>query len=223
MKLRFRGKQKQLDNIYSFMFEPIDLVGWVAGQSIKLELPAGYGMEEKRFSISSAPFEDVITITTKVSDSIFKQALDALRPGQEVNAYSVEGDFVWAETPRKRVLCASGIGITPIYSILKQLQHDKQPMEALLLYANHDDKFVFGAELKKISRHHPELKITWLPSQRLTANAIKRNSPNLSESLVYLSGPSAMVDEVGADLLKIGLPKDSLRQDWFTGRPGWRG
>jgi NAD(P)H-flavin reductase len=52
---------------------------WTAGQSIKLEVPGPYGPLEHRFSISSAPHEGIVAITTRLSGSSYKNSLAALR------------------------------------------------------------------------------------------------------------------------------------------------
>lgn len=219
MKLVFLSKTRQAGDACSFVFQPVEPVAWTAGQSIRLEI----GGEERRFSIVSAPFEQNIAIATRLSDSRFKQLLANLSPSDVIDGYGIEGDFLWETGTSKHVLLASGIGITPYIPMFRQLHHDRRPIAARLVYANRDDEFVFGDELRKLAAGHPELKVDFLPGQRLGRGIIKKYAAELGRSTVYVSGPEAMVREVSEFLLAAGVPETRLRQDLFTGRAGWDG
>lgn len=217
MKFIFLSKKHEVGGVYSFVFRPAEPVRWIAGQSVRLEI----GGHERRFSIVSAPYEQHIAITTRLSGSGFKQALDKLKPGMEIDGFNIEGTFVWQALPRQKVLLASGIGITPYISMFRQLHHDQQSINALLVYANRDDRFVFGDELRQLQHAHPELTIKFLPDTRLSQSIIETYIPNPTQSLVYLSGPEAMVTDMTPLLLKIGVNDPDLKRDIFTGRPDW--
>lgn len=221
VRLIYQSKHQEKGNIWTYKFEPVEPVTWIAGQSIRLELLAGYGTEERRFTIASAPYENDITITTRISQSDFKQALNALEAGDTINAYNIEGDFVWTNRDRHHILCASGIGVTAYVPILKQLQFNHAVIHATLLYANRDDQFIYEDLLRLLDALHPGLAVVWLPAERMSVNKIAHYCPNFTEDIVYLAGPAAMVDEVGQDLISAGLPEQNLMSDWFTGRPGW--
>lgn len=219
MKLIFLSKRREVDDVYYFGFQPAEHVAWLAGQSIRLEIDG----EERRFSIVSAPYEKNIAIATRISDSDFKQALMALHPKTEIDGFNIEGKFLWDETASKRILFASGVGITAYYPMLKQLAYEKQPLNATLVYANRDDQFLFGDELKRLQTKHPELSLEFLPGQRLSQKIIEKYRVELSQSLVYLSGPEAMVNEISPLLISAGVKENLLKRDIFTGRMGWGG
>lgn len=217
MTLYFEAKKQEVGHIFSFYFKPAEPLDWIAGQSIKLELPVEFGSQERRFTVSSAPYEMVIRITTKASNSEFKQALMTLNQGDRVQAHSIDGEFIWQETSTPKVLAASGVGITPFRAMLKQRDFENKPLEAMLLYANHSDEFLFASTLKELSAKHPAFSVVWLPSQRLNAQIISQ----YIQDKVYVSGPSAMVDDISQELLKMGITQQQLKRDWFTGRRGW--
>jgi ferredoxin-NADP reductase len=221
VRLIFQSKHQEKASIWTFKFEPTEPIQWLAGQSIRLELPAGFGTEERRFTIVSAPYEEDISITTRISDSDFKQALNALEPGDSVEGYNIDGEFVWSNRKRHHILCASGIGITAYVPMLKQLQFNHAIIKATLLYANHDDKFIYDDLLKLFAALNPGFSVVWLAGTRLSPTIIAKHCPHFTEDIVYLSGPSAMVDEVGQGLIDAGMPEQNLLSDWFTGRPGW--
>lgn len=217
MKLTFLKTNHEVDDAYSFWFEPAKPLEWLAGQSIRLEIDG----EERRFSIVSAPYEKNITIATRVSDSAFKRALASLEPGAIIDGYNIEGNFLWEQTTQKNIFFAGGVGITPYYSMLKQLSRDNRPLTVRLVYANRDDHFLFSDELRQLQAERSELEIEFLPARRIDADAIAKHVAELSKGVAYVSGPEAMVKETAALLLAAGTPEANIRRDSFTGRPGW--
>lgn len=217
MTLLFKAKKKQVGDIYSFIFYATQPLAWVAGQSIRLELDTLYGTEERRFTISSAPYEKDIVITTELSGSDFKQALSKLKPGDEIKAFAVEGDFVWQN--KSAIFIARGVGITPYISMLKQLAHEKsEPKDITLLYSAKSGKVAFEAQLKSLQKQTDKLSVDFMYDYRVNANVIKEKVPNFKERKIYISGPQKMVDEVSKELIQdLGYSEKSLKRDWFTG------
>jgi ferredoxin-NADP reductase len=219
MKLIFAGKEPEADGAVSFRFTPAKPLTWIAGQSIKIELPAGYDTQERRFTIAAAPLEKDVIITTRMSNSEFKQELAALTPGDSVIAYNVDGSFTWRESPRPHIFATNGVGITPFYAMLRQRYLEQKPLSATLLYTNAAADFVLGRQLKDLAAHHPELHIFFLPAQRLSAKTILQHWQ--SPQFLYLSGAAHKVDQLGDALLASGVPQELLLRDWFNGRSNW--
>jgi ferredoxin-NADP reductase len=76
--LILKEKENLVDNIWAFRFEPSAPLDWSAGQYIRVDLPHDKPDAEgtKRwFTISSAPYEQIVQITTRITQSAFKQAL----------------------------------------------------------------------------------------------------------------------------------------------------
>ena len=215
MKVVFIDKHNEVDNVWSFRFRPTEPFTWIAGQSLRLEVPGTYAPIEHRFTISSAPYEKDIVITTRLSDSAYKRSLNTLKPGDSVNAYGLDGDFTWATTEQPKVFVASGIGVTPFYSMLKQQLHESSQVPVTLVYGS-SDRFIFKDSLDAWTAKHSELKIHYSIGQRVTAELV---APYIdADSLVYISGPNAMVDSLSNDLVsKYQLPPERLLRDWFTG------
>lgn len=210
MKLRLTGKAQESDDVWSFFFEPTELLTWTAGQSIRLEIPRKtWGHDERRFTIASGPSEGQIRITTRLSGSEFKQALAALEPGQAIDGYSIEGSFVLVEATQPKLFLAAGIGITPFRAILAEA-----PVRAdiRLLYQSKDQPPVFGDELSAWLGER--LRVT---PKRLSSDAATAFCPDWQARTVYVSGPEQMVRTIAGELLAEGLPKSQLRTDEFTG------
>jgi ferredoxin-NADP reductase len=161
MKLRLLDQREEVPNVRTFVFEPEEPMTWQPGQYMHYtfphDTPDSRGVE-RWFTISSAPYEQHVQITTRFAGekgSSFKRALLNLKPGDEIEADGPKGKFVLQDGDHHHVLIAGGIGITPYHSMLKQLAHDKKLSHADLLYANNDDNFVFDKELEGLAAQDP--------------------------------------------------------------------
>ena len=218
MKLRFTGKKHEVDDVWSFFFDPVEPLTWIAGQSIRLELPrASWGMSERRFTIASAPYEKHVQITTRVSHSEFKQALNTLQPDQEINGFNIEGDFVWEESDSPKLFLAAGIGITPFRSIIAEQIKGKKPLNTTLLYGSSLTRAIFQDELEQWQEADKTFRFYTVQGKRLSIEKDASLSPQWQESLVYVSGPTQMVDEISDALIEHGFPKNQIKTDQFTG------
>lgn len=205
----------EIENIRTFVFEKGD-TAWQAGQYQTWVLPQAGDTEDlnqRWFTIASAPSENELHISTRVTDSAFKQALNALQPGDTIEAHTVEGDFTW-DDDSEVVLVAGGIGVTPYRSMLLERAATGKPLSATLLYFGRSDQFAFREEFDKLASEHPELTIHYIVGEPILADTIVHYAPNADKQTVYLSGPEPMVDAIGDDLMKQGI---TLKQDWFPG------
>lgn len=219
MGLELKEKENLVDNVWAFRFEPTTPFTWTAGQFIRIEVPHDDPDAEgtKRwFTISSAPYEGIVQITTRVTESTFKQALAALPIGERLPLIEKpDGDFVWQDSDKPLVFVAGGIGITPFRSILKQRAHDNQPLNVTLIYGNRTDAIVFKDEFDSYTARDSEFTVQYITGEPLTATKLAELIPNLNLSLVYVSGPEPMVRALGSDLKTQGLPTAQLKTDEF--------
>lgn len=214
-ELKLIKSYDEAGNIRTFVFETGG-ASWKPGQYQTYELTRIEGDDDTKqrfFTIASAPSEGEIHISTRVSDSVFKQTLNSLQPGDTINAHDVDGDFTW-EDGRPVVLVAGGIGVTPYRSMLLERDRQGQPLNAHLLYFGRDDNFAFRGEFDELAKNHSELKIDYIVGEQISADNILGHAPEGKDQTVYLSGPEAMVDAVGEDLTKRDV---ALKQDWFPG------
>ena len=217
--LTLTSKENLADNVWAFRFEADTPISWTPGQFIRIELPHDNPDDEgtKRwFTISSTPHDGYIQITTRVTDTTFKQALAALPIGSTINLVEQpDGDFVWQESEKPLVFIAGGIGITPFYSMLKARGHSGQPVSAPLIYNGRTDELPFKVEFEEASRRHPEFKVHYVIGEQLTTEKLTELVPNISSSQVYISGAESMVEALGKQLEESGLANDNLHQDFF--------
>lgn len=219
MELKFLGKKKETNDVWTFSFELPQNFSWNPGQfniySLKHENEDVRG-RQRFFTISSAPFENEINITTRISEngSTFKKALMELELGDKINAKGPDGDFVFEGTGKKYLFIAGGIGITPFRSILSELNHGDLNADIILLYSNSSDNIAFKEEFD--SYKNPNLKIEYVVGKRIDENLIK-TVDDFKERIIYISGPEQMVKEINNILLGLGIEKENMRKDYFPG------
>lgn len=222
MILNLIEKHQEVEGVTSFIFQPEKPVTWTAGQYLSLliphENPDNKGIQ-RYFTISSAPFDKNIQITTRISGSSFKKALDALPLGGEVEAENIEGDFTLTDPSGEYVFIAGGIGITPIRSILRQLNHEGRNIAATLIYGNRDDNPVFKNELEELVKHNPRFKVHYLISpEKINEETIRKYSPDLEHSRFYISGPEPMVEALESVFLNdLQIADERTKRDYFPG------
>lgn len=226
MKLKLIQKKTESPDVKSFIFKPSESIIWKAGQFFHYVLhhePTDNRGSDRWFTISSAPFEKNIMITTRFTPnkgSSFKKKLESLKIGESIEISDLDGDFTIDNPAKEYVFIAGGIGITPFRSILKELYHDKKPINVILLYSNRDKNITYKKELESITKNNPHFKIHYIFSpEHIDEKKIKELIPNLQKPLFYVSGPEPMVESIGNLLKAMNIPGDHIKQDWFPGYP----
>lgn len=225
MKFRIEEKRKEVDDIYSFIFQPQEPVTWQAGQyalyRVSHDNPDNRG-ETRIFTISSPPFQKKIMLTTNYSfeeSSSFKKALFAKKAGDVVEAIKIDGKFTVNKEYQKLVFIAGGIGITPFHSILLDLEEKKDYRDIILVYSNkNEEHIVFKDTLNNLAKRYSKLNIKYIFSpQRADENLIKETVPDSEERVFYISGPMRLVKAVEETLYQLKVDKENIKKDYFPG------
>ena len=220
-ELRFIESVKVSDNVYSFLFHKEQDIHWQAGQ---------YGLfriihktiknDTRPFSVSSAPHESVIRITTRIGEqpSEFKKALLELKPGMKILMRGPVGAF-YLQDDRPTLFIAGGMGITPFLSMLKQVDAERgnTQKQLELLYAGGEFSHLFKDELDDIAQR-TSTKITYVESRdELQQELQKVNDAYSGSGNYFVAGPKAMVEDVAGSLRKAQVPKKRIFKDTFFG------
>lgn len=221
--LTFVGKEHIVGDVYSYSFQSDSDVAWRAGQHGLLELKLPSGKTARRmFSLSSAPSEQKITVTThwrgnQASD--YKKALWALESGDTAKMRGPVGSMYIRDNSAQNVLIAGGIGITPFRSILQEAAICGHDLRGALLYANRDASSVaFKAELDELATQLPHVTIDYITSpQAITEHTISQASGGGGDAMYYLSGPPKMIRDSKKLLKSMGVPTRNIKSDPFMG------
>jgi glycine betaine catabolism B len=213
-------------DVTTFYFKPQIPINWQAGQYMQFTLPHDNPDDRgisRFFTISSAPFEENIMITTRFSgeaSSTFKKALFKMEIGQTISALMPKGEFVVKDFTKNYVFIAGGIGITPFRSILLDLDFNKQlsNMEIFLFYSNRSNDIVFKEELDNLVIKNPVLKVRYVISPEICNVELMKNTiPGFQGKIYYISGPINMVKAIEDDLNKAGIEDNRVKKDYFPG------
>lgn len=207
-----------------------------AGQAIDVVLNGPIGNDEGNtrhtFSIVSAPFEDKLTIATRMRDSPYKRQLSALHDGSPIGIEGPSGALTLQnKIDRAAIMIAGGIGITPVISILRQEASKSVPRPLVLLYSNHQpEDAAFLAELQGLERSNPHFRlvatmtrlgdssVAWAgPTDPIDAKLISQVAESLPAPIYYLAGPPAMVAAMRQTLNTASIDDDDVRSEEFYG------
>ena len=183
------------------------------------------------FSISSAPREDVIMITTRLRDTAFKRVLRAMPIGTPVKIEGPFGDLRLHHAARPAVVLTGGIGITPFRSILiETIRNGGLPNPVAVFYANRRPQdAAFLDELSELARQ--DANLTFVPTMsalesgepwegergHIDASMLRRHLDGVTDAIYYLTGPPGMVLGLRTMLVDSGVDEDDIRTEEFTG------
>ncbi|MGH8670055.1 MAG: ferredoxin--NADP reductase [Burkholderiales bacterium] len=201
-----------------FVFKP--------GQSVTLSLldpPAEANSAQRIFSLVSAPFEEELTVATRMREgSAFKRALKMLPPDARIKLRGPRGVMTLHEDrARAAVFIAGGIGITPFMSMLRQAAHDRLAQRLFLLYSNRrPEDAPFLAELQGLSQRNDNLRLLARMTDAdgfVDEETVRRFVGDAAAPVYYLAGPPAMVNALKVVLRSVGIGEQDVRSEQFYG------
>jgi ferredoxin-NADP reductase len=188
--------------------------------------------ERKAYSMASAPEdaarEDGLEFLIKLENAgAWGDHLAGLQRGSMVSVQGPVGSFVFPARAEERefLFVAGGTGIAPLRAMIRHALNVRQPGRFRLLYsARTPTDFAFLPELRGLAfRKRIELALTatrevpdrWRGDRgRITADRLAAliASP---ETLCFVCGPAAMVDDVPRMLQQLGIEKRRIRiEEW---------
>ena len=235
VETRLLGNEAIAERTRAFHFARPDGFTFKAGQAIDVLLDGATGTPEATrhtFSIASAPFEDRLTVATRMRDSAFKRALAVLPAGAAVRLEGPSGSLtLHGDASRPAVFIAGGIGVTPFMSILRQAARDRPARRLLLLYANHrPEDAAWLEDLEALERGWPDFRLlavmtainrssqSWSGlAGRIDGDMLKSACANLSRPVFYVAGAPGMVTAMRSVLNGTGVEDDDIRSEDFHG------
>lgn len=220
-EIDFIESNKETDDVYTFLFEKEKDLTWDAGQHglftithKKIKNPI------RPFTVASAPTENVIRLTMRISDnpSEFKKAMLEIKQGMKIKMSGPVGNF-YLKDNSPTLLIAGGIGITPFRSMLKQIDAEGKgaDKQIQLLYLDSKKSFIFKDELDAIA-NKSSIKITYLDSRDdLNQEIDKFSTSHKNDGQYFVAGPKTMVESVSTYLQNQSVLKRNIKKDAFFG------
>lgn len=147
---------------------------WVPGEHGIFTLPNKKieGRKYRLFSVVSIPEEGFILIGTRTGKEIssFKRFLLTMKPNEKVALRGPFGSLKIQDETSPIVMFASGVGITPIRALLKQLEFNtNRPIELVYSLSGY---CLFGEEIENIAMNNLMIKLYKMASRKETATKL---------------------------------------------------
>jgi glycine betaine catabolism B len=231
--LQFESKATVAKDTVEFTFTKPAGFGFIAGQYLEWMLPHTVADSKgirRYFTIASAPTESKVKIAMKISEtrSSFKHALDTMDTGEPIIASQLAGDFILPSDSATKLGCiAGGIGVTPFKSHVQYMIDSDKAHDTVLYYCVNTSDEIAYRDFWVTATHKINLKFIAVvaketveaPAEQgfVTAEMIKRRTPDFLERTWYLSGPPGMVNAYKKLLREIGVPRKQIKTDFFSG------
>lgn len=222
----------------SFVLKPDAELAYRPGQFLMLVKPDGQREVRRQYSFSSHPKQDrwpMITVKRIANGEMSRWLFDEVKPGDRIQAVGVAGFFTLPENSvdyKKVILLAAGSGITPLFSLLKEILHFHPHLEVVLIYSNRSmETTIFYKQLLSLQKKY---------ASRLTIEFLFSNAKNLKRarlgkyileeflqlylgdkkrSLAFICGPLDYRQMATITLLNEGMPAANIRKEIFYSRP----
>jgi ferredoxin-NADP reductase len=183
----------------------------------------------RELSLSSAPYEDVLTTAFRFRASPAKRQFLTLQSGDKAYIQGPFGDFHLRENDRNIVFLAGGIGIVPFLSVIKQVLHEKQKKMITILISNRREEDIPQfQELNTLLRHKDTITLvntlTLAHSQAwrgdtgyISTEMISKYVSEPTTAQYYLAGPQRFVGGMWEILEKLQVTPTRIHGEEFTG------
>lgn len=211
----------RLEKPGGFRFDPVQFCG--------LEIMTAAGSIEYPMSLACSPTKSYLEFGARISDSPWKVAFAALKPGDEVEVDGAYGHFVLDESA-PAVLVAGGIGITPLKGMAEFAADRRLSNEMRLVYSSrNEEEMAYRDELEALTRQNPHLEVvhtltrpaagsTWSGRRgRIDADLLTEVARGLDQPVYYLCGTPGMVRETHRTLIESGVSPARVRYEVFPG------
>jgi ferredoxin-NADP reductase len=207
VKARVVAIQQETADSRTFVLRPNGhWSGFRAGQHVVIDVELDGVRHQRTYTIASSPRgRDTIAITVKrqPAGKVSNALHGALAVGHVVGLSPAAGDFVMPETPPSKILMISaGSGITPVMSMLRDLQSRGYDRDVFFLHVcRRPEDAIFAGELHALTATLAGLKLHFhftAENGRLPLDALSTLVPDYAQRATYVCGPAAFMAEVTA-------------------------
>ena len=231
--MKFETKLQEIiprtHDVTSFRFSRPASLEYKPGQFLFITIKQGEKELSKHFSFSSSPTEyNHIEFTKKFTDHEYSLALKAAKVGDWARIDAPYGQFTFEGEYSKIALLGGGIGITPFMSICRNASDKVLNSKITLFYGcRTENDLTFRKELEELAQKNSNLKLVFLVTEPtpqwkgisgiINAEMVMQQLPDYKENMFYTCGPPPMVEAMEKLVLNLGLPKEKLKREYFTG------
>ncbi len=215
----------ETDQAATVVIEPSHAwAGHKPGQYLRIGAEVDGVRHWRAYSITSDPGhpEGLVSITIKhVEEGLMSPWFTTqAKPGTLVFLGEVEGTFGHPDPlPRKILSISAGSGITPVMSMLRDLDRRDALDDVVHIHsARTAERFIFGDMLRELAARRPGYalheRLTG-EAERITPAELEPLVPDWRERETFLSGPREMIDAFEAHYLEHGSEDTVLHVERF--------
>lgn len=199
--------------------KPMD---FTAGQYITVYFDDTDVRQGKAYSISSSPHDPHTSITVK-KIGIFSGKLHNLKVGDTFAISSPYG-FFNARSDKPIVAIAAGVGIAPIWSIIRyEYSRQRDHLPVSLLYSNKSKADIsFRTAIDELSANEPSFLRQYFVTQKTDSECISRRidiaqdlSGDIDNRNFYVCGSADFVGAMWRQLTRAGVHEHSISTETF--------
>ncbi len=233
--------RQETENVRTFILQhQSEQFTYEAGQFLTFLFPHHNNTERRSYSFSSAPVVDEhlsVTVKRIPNGHYSRHLFDKVKIGDRLKAIGPNGFFVLPENAdhfSQIFFLAAGIGITPIFSLIKKALHDNVFTSVVLLYSNSTlNETAFHTELEALRSQYPtrftienlfsdskDLSMARLSKWLLPQLISRHATTERDKQLFYLCGPFTYMRMAIITLEEMGYAANQVRRENFdTSKP----
>jgi ferredoxin-NADP reductase len=208
-----------------YQFEP--------GQFFSITVPSTTGPLQHYFSHATSPAEEHVELTTRLTGSDFKNALDSLPLGAEARFEGPRGRFLFKYQAPKIAFLTGGVGITPVRSILRHLVDTDgagriEGQELVLFYGSMiEEGILYREELDEFADTISGLRVVHVITNPpegwegysgfITAEIVRAELGDPTGWMYYIVGPPPMITAMKKVMAELGIPEEQTVIEGFAG------
>lgn len=216
---------------YGFFFF-LPLPRFSAGQSIGLSFPNQ--RISRRYSLARwgrFPFVYEVSIRRELEGKLSNKLYQECNIDTILNIARPTGDFIYSEQrvsinqPKKWILIAGGIGITPLLAMIERWSKSKKKNDQLILFwqVRYEDELIYKKKLSDFQSKHTQLKVYFLVSQsenkqlkkRISIEFIREVEPEFSHFEYWMCASSTLLTNMQEQLYQHGVSLDAINFERF--------
>jgi glycine betaine catabolism B len=226
-------KIPRLPDTTSFRFSRPPDYTFQAGQFFTITLHSPDGPLTHAFSHCDSPTETWVELTTRLTGSPFKNALDSLPVGSEAEIEGPWGQFLFKYHEPRLAFLTGGVGLTPVRSMLRYLADTGGAgrvagQQIVLIYGSMTEEgILYRDEVEAYARALDGVRVVHVitkpgPSWQgysgfITSDVVKAELGDPLDWKYYIVGPPPMIDAMWKVMDALSVPKDSVAVEGFAG------
>jgi len=205
---------------HEFDFEP--------GQHTTVRFESGGERIVRPYTPTNLPGTDELTLTVKrYDDGLASAYMHTRRPGDEVEIGPLSGDLTLDDTDRDVAFLATGTGITPLLSVLRQYLKEGSGHAHVVFGEKTESSIIHRGTLNELAADNGNLDVTFTlsdPNWEWTGRAgyVQDHLEDLFDDFAdrdfYVCGVPPMVVQTKERLSELGAPDERIHSEgWEDG------